>query len=125
MPTYQDRRLGSRERGYTTKWDREAAEYRTAHPFCLGCEAIGRRERTTIVDHIQPHRGSQPLFWNRRNWQPSCEWHHNTVKKALEALWDQREIGLEDLRLDSARAIALTKKTPRKETIGVDGWPVA
>ena len=38
---------------------------------------------TTVVDHIIPHRGDQKLFWDRSNWQPLCEHHHN-VKTMTE-----------------------------------------
>lgn len=37
----------------------------------------------TVVDHIIPHRGDQKLFWDRGNWQPLCEHHHN-VKTMTE-----------------------------------------
>ena len=37
----------------------------------------------TVVDHIVPHRGDQKLFWDRGNWQPLCEHHHN-VKTMTE-----------------------------------------
>ena len=37
----------------------------------------------TVVDHIKPHRGEQKLFWDRSNWQPLCEHHHN-VKTMTE-----------------------------------------
>ena len=37
----------------------------------------------TVVDHIKPHRGDKKLFWDRGNWQPLCEHHHN-VKTMTE-----------------------------------------
>ncbi len=37
----------------------------------------------TVVDHIKPHRGDRKLFWDRGNWQPLCEHHHN-VKTMTE-----------------------------------------
>ena len=55
-------RAGSRRRGYTTEWERAAAEFRQRFPFCLGCAAVGKRERAIVVDHIEPHRGNQALF---------------------------------------------------------------
>ena len=36
-----------------------------------------------LLDHIIPHRGDQKLFWDRSNWQPLCEHHHN-VKTMTE-----------------------------------------
>jgi hypothetical protein len=57
------------------------------------------------------------------NWQRSCAWHQNAVKKRLEELYDKGEIGLAELRLDSATAVKLTQKFRRK-MMGVDGWPL-
>jgi len=91
-------RLSARSRGCTGKWDLAAAECKRIHPLCLGCYAIGRSEPTILVDHIEPHRGNSALFWSRSNWQPCCEWHHNTLKKTLEARWDRCEIAKTDLR---------------------------
>lgn len=41
------------------------------------------KNNSIVVDHIKPHRGDQKLFWDRRNWQPLCEHHHN-VKTMTE-----------------------------------------
>lgn len=120
----QDQRSGARERGYTGAWDRAAARFKAQNPLCVGCQAVGRVEVAAVVDHIRPHRGNRALFWDAGNWQSSCDWHHNTVKKTLEALWDRGAIGPDDLRLDSAKAIELTRSTPRRpQVIGLDGWP--
>jgi 5-methylcytosine-specific restriction endonuclease McrA len=37
-----------------------------------------------VVDHIQPHRGDQRLFWDRRNWQPLCRTCHSGHKQSIE-----------------------------------------
>lgn len=106
-----DKRRGSaRERGYSARWDREAAAFRAAHPLCCGCQAIGRVEPATVVDHVEPHRGDQALFWDRLKWQSACDWHHNVVKKQLEAAFDAGDLAPEDLRLDSPAAVELTAR---------------
>lgn len=46
-------------------------------------QAEGHITMATVVDHIIPHRGDQKLFWDRSNWQPLCEHHHN-VKTMTE-----------------------------------------
>lgn len=104
-----ERRGSARERGYTTRWDREAAAFKRAHPLCLGCQAIGRIEPTTVVDHVEPHKGDQAKFWNRDRWQPSCGFHHDQVKKRLEELYERGLVTIADLWLDSAAAVALTR----------------
>ncbi|KEH08789.1 hypothetical protein GY15_32030, partial [Delftia sp. 670] len=54
------------------------------HPLCLMCQAQGRVEAATVVDHITPHRGDQSLFWRRSNWQPLCATHHSRDKQREE-----------------------------------------
>ena len=54
-----------------------------SNPFCVKCYEEGHITMATVVDHIKPHRGDQKLFWDRSNWQPLCEHHHN-VKTMTE-----------------------------------------
>ncbi len=117
-------RLSSRQRGYTWEWNKAAALFRARNPLCVGCLAIGQVEPATIVDHIEPHKGNQSIFWCEANWQSCCGWHHNAIKPMLERMWFERKISIDDLRLDSPTAIKLSKSKPRKQTIGADGWPV-
>ena len=58
-------------------------EYFKKNPFCVKCYEEGHITMATVVDHIVPHRGDQKLFWDRGNWQPLCEHHHN-VKTMTE-----------------------------------------
>jgi len=48
-------------------WDKARRFFLMVNPTCAHC---GRW--ATIVDHIQPHRGSRQLFWDTSNWQPMC-----------------------------------------------------
>lgn len=61
------KRLSSRQRGYTTKWEKESKAYLAEHPYCVVCG-----NQASLVDHIEPHQGDQRLFWSRSNWQPMC-----------------------------------------------------
>lgn len=70
------------------------------HPLCVMCQAEGRIEAATVVDHIKPHRGDQALFWDRDNWQSLCKRHHDSDKQMLE------------------------KSGRVRAQIGLDGWPV-
>ena len=56
---------------------------RYENPFCVKCYEEGHITMATVVDHIKPHRGDKKLFWDRGNWQPLCEHHHN-VKTMTE-----------------------------------------
>lgn len=118
-------RGSARQRGYGTAWDKASIAYRKANPLCLGCQAMGRLEPATVVDHVQPHKGNAALFWDEANWQPACTWHHSNVKQQLEALHEQGAIPLADLRLDSRRALELARRTPRRvAAVGADGWQI-
>ena len=117
MATVQ--RKSGRECGYNAEWDRESLHYRRQHPLCLGCEAMGRVTPTKVTDHIQPHRGSKTLFWDPLNRQPACRWHHDVVKQRLERMWDAGEIGVDELRLDSAAALEVARRAEAAATHGV------
>ncbi|WP_342635709.1 HNH endonuclease signature motif containing protein [Rhizobium deserti] len=55
------------------------------YPSCRRCG-----QRAALVDHIEPHRGDQELFWRRTNWQPLCTPCHSSAKQSAERR-DQKE----------------------------------
>lgn len=82
-PLHTKDRAHVAERGYGAKWQRERRKFLEGNPFCVKCYEEGHITMATVVDHIKPHRGDQKLFWDRSNWQPLCEHHHN-VKTMTE-----------------------------------------
>lgn len=104
------RRGSARQRGYTVEWDKERTRFLAEHPLCLGCLALGHVVPALIVDHVEPHRGDMVKFWDRGMWQPTCRWHHDVVKKQLEAAFDRGELTVADLWLDSPTARRLTRR---------------
>jgi 5-methylcytosine-specific restriction protein A len=106
-------RRSARDRGYSSAWDRTVASFKNAHPWCVGCRAVGITTPTAAVDHVVPHRGYMAKFWTRSNWQPACRWHHDSVKKRLESMFERGAIGADQLRLDSAIAVGLTREAGR------------
>ena len=80
---HKNDRAYASERGYGAKWQRERKKFLDSNPFCVKCYEEGHITIATVVDHIKPHRGDQKLFWDRGNWQPLCEHHHN-VKTMTE-----------------------------------------
>jgi 5-methylcytosine-specific restriction endonuclease McrA len=101
---------------YSHEWTQASLEFRRQHSKCLGCG-----NPATIVDHVVPHRGDQKVFWDKRNWQPSCEQCHKRVKSILEKRWSNAELHINDLWLSSPQAQRLIKvRIPRG--IGADGW---
>ena len=83
QPLHTKDRAHAAERGYGAKWQRERRKFLESNPFCVKCYEEGHITMATVVDHIVPHRGDQKLFWDRSNWQPLCEHHHN-VKTMTE-----------------------------------------
>ena len=76
-PRKQEQYRGnSAERGYDRRWRNARIEFLSQHPLCIVCEATGKIEAATVIDHIRPHRGDPVLFWDRQNWQPLCDAHH-------------------------------------------------
>lgn len=64
----EEKRLTSRQRGYTKHWDVEAKAFLNL-PVNRLC-ACGCGRAAQMVDHIIPHRGNPQLMWSRSNWQP-------------------------------------------------------
>ncbi|NLS91804.1 MAG: HNH endonuclease [Planctomycetaceae bacterium] len=65
------------------RWKEARRRYLIRHPLCVACEAAGRIEPATILDHIRPHRGDPRLFWDVSNWRVLCLACHN-AKSAKE-----------------------------------------
>ena len=74
----------SHERGYGMAWQRARRGFLLSHPLCVMCTAEGKTTIAEVVDHIQPHRGDQSLFWDQSNWQSLCKAHHDSDKARQE-----------------------------------------
>lgn len=72
------------ERGYGARWQRARKRHLQAHPLCVMCQAQGRVTAATVVDHKEPHRGDDRLFWDETNWQSLCAHHHSSTKQRQE-----------------------------------------
>lgn len=70
-------RKSSRERGYTSRWEKARLTFLRSNPLCVECEKEGRLTPATVVDHIHDHKGNQELFWDVNNWQPLCKRCHD------------------------------------------------
>lgn len=76
---FDKKRPSARQRGYDAQWERESKAYLAVYSSCRRCG-----QAATLVDHIQPHKGNQALFWNRANWQPLCIPCHSGAKQSEE-----------------------------------------
>ena len=70
-------RLSACARGYGRRWQKRRTLFLLKNPLCRICEAAGRTEAATCVDHIKPHKGDQGLFWDEDNWQGLCDPCHS------------------------------------------------
>lgn len=85
-----DSRRTAAQRGYGSRWQKARHTFLCEHPLCVMCEAQGRLEPATVVDHIQPHKGDQRLFWDSSNWQALCKQCHDSDKQRLEKSGEAR-----------------------------------
>jgi hypothetical protein len=61
---------------------------------------MGKDEATTIVDHVEPHKGDELLFWSKDNLQGLCETCHNAQKKAQEIHGYSQACGVDGYPVD-------------------------
>lgn len=54
-------------------------------PTCRMCAQAGYTTTATVVDHIDPHKGDEDLFFDPDNLQSLCERHHNRDKAIQES----------------------------------------
>jgi 5-methylcytosine-specific restriction protein A len=71
-------RASSAQRGYGSRWQKARAGYLRSHPLCVMCQAHGRINPATVVDHVTPHKGNTELFWNADNWAALCKPCHDS-----------------------------------------------
>src|SRR6516165_759128 len=76
-PPADRRELSSRQRGYTTAWEKAREAYLRRYPLCAICLTADILTAATVVDHIIDHKGNHDLFWDESNWQPLCKLCHD------------------------------------------------
>lgn len=68
----QRKRESAYRRGYGERWRKARRWFLSEHPRCTLCQRLAN-----VVDHVVPHRGDQPLFWDVNNWQALCKQCHD------------------------------------------------
>lgn len=111
--SWRTNQTSSTQRGYGYAWQKARSGYLRSHPLCVYClrdaayavvremapsTAILRCAElgltvpiASVVDHIEPHRGDQVLFWDKANWQSLCGTHHSADKQSEEAAYRRCE----------------------------------
>ena len=70
-------RPSAAKRGYGRRWQAFREQILARNPLCAECLPRGQTRAASVVDHIQPHRGDDELFWAADNHQALCERCHN------------------------------------------------
>ncbi len=83
----------------TARWSKLRQRHLDMSPLCVYCLRQDEVEPATVVDHIQPHKGDEALFWSPDNLQSLCGPCHDRVKPREE-------------------------RGQKVVTFGADGWPV-
>jgi 5-methylcytosine-specific restriction enzyme A len=84
-------RPSAARRGYDSRWRRARSLYLAEHPWCARCLDEGRLTPATVVDHVEPHRGDERLFWDQDQWQALCKQHHD-AKTVRDGRWGRRHL---------------------------------
>lgn len=85
--SYDKQRPNSNQRGYGARWRAARVVFLSAHPKCWYCEQLGRLSAATVVDHFEPHKGDQQLFWDESNWRAACAPCHNSRTASHDGGW--------------------------------------
>lgn len=74
---YDKERGSASKRGYNRAWQKARRTYLSMNPFCVECMKEGQVTPSTVVDHIEAHKGNRALFWDEKNWQALCASCHS------------------------------------------------
>lgn len=105
-------RPNAQDRGYNSRWQKARKTYLLHNPMCRMCRQQGKDTPATVVDHIQPHRGNNYLFWDVGNWQSLCATHHNSTKQRDEKRGYSTAIGRDGWPTDTKHPVNQTRTTP-------------
>ena len=73
-----------RDQLYGRRWRKGRRQFLVEHPLCAMCLEEGTETLAVEVDHIIPHKGDPVLFWDTKNWQGLCKFHHQSIKARME-----------------------------------------
>ena len=73
-----------RQKLYGSQWRKQRVYFLQRNPLCVMCQSEGKVTQATVVDHIEPHKGDERLFWDINNWQSLCKRHHDSDKRKME-----------------------------------------
>lgn len=73
----------------TARWQKLRAKVLARDRYtcqCTGVLLVGKHPApdSPVVDHVEPHRGDEALFWNAANLMAVSKAYHDSVKQAEE-----------------------------------------
>jgi 5-methylcytosine-specific restriction endonuclease McrA len=69
---------------YGWRWSRLRAQFLAENPLCVMCENEGKVHPAQELDHIEKHNGDPVRFYDIKNLQGLCRFHHRSVKARIE-----------------------------------------
>ena len=59
-------------------------------PLCVECLKNNRITPATVVDHIEPHKGNEDLFYDINNLQSLCKSCHDRKTVKEDGRWERK-----------------------------------
>lgn len=84
----------------TKRWFQLRHRQLSKHPLCALCERLGKVTQAKVVDHVEPHRGNEELFFDPDNLQSLCKTCHDGAKQQLEKSGTLRGCDVDGVPLD-------------------------
>lgn len=66
------------------RWQKLRRVFLSLNPYCVFCKDEDRITPAVELDHIEKHNGDATLFFDEKNLQGLCRYHHRVVKAAME-----------------------------------------
>jgi len=66
------------------RWRKLRAAYIARHPLCEICFKLDQIKEARVVDHVEPHRGNEQLFYDNDNLMALCVPCHNRKTAAQD-----------------------------------------
>jgi len=76
-PLTSNERASAYHRGYNNRCKKSRLKFLKANPLCVRCKQAGKLVKATVVDHKDPHRSDENLFWDENNWKSLCKLCHD------------------------------------------------
>ena len=94
--TQSHTRPSASERGYTYRWREYSKGFLKGNPLCVICKANGRTVAAECVDHTEPHKGDEVLFWDPDNHQAVCLKCNSRKAAREEGRWAPKSYTMPD-----------------------------